>query len=49
MTLQNAACDWHRAKIAEIASQPEFVSRREWILANAWGNPATTDAEEETS
>ncbi|MFN6924047.1 MAG: glycosyltransferase family 2 protein [Tabrizicola sp.] len=48
MTLQNAACDWHRAKIAEIATQPEFVSRREWILANAWGHPATTDAEEET-
>lgn len=38
MALHDHACDWHRAKIAEISTLPEFVARRAWIMENAWEN-----------
>lgn len=36
MALQAEACAWHRTKIDSIAAEPEFVMRRDWIMANAW-------------
>jgi Glycosyl transferase family 2 len=36
MTLHNAACDAHHARIAVLCQEPAFAARREWALREAW-------------
>lgn len=48
MAMHEAACRWHADKIMEVADQPEFEKRQNWILANAWGGRnSAEDADED--
>lgn len=45
MALHDAACDAHAAKIKDLLKDPTFIQRRDWVLAEAWDNPAITQSE----